>query len=519
MAAKGVIRKGEYFDSVTLMLVARDASKIDGVVDATIVMGTAQNKSILEMSEMLLDEFKDASDNDLIIAVKAKDEAAAVAGLKKTEELLEKSRQRTTDSSEYMPKSIESAINMLPGANMVIISVAGKYAAEEAMKALLHDLHVMIFSDNVPRDKTLEVKKLGRERGLLVMGPDCGTAIINGAPLGFANVVNRGDIGIVSAAGTGLQEVSSIISNEGCGISQGIGTGGIDMKKEFGGLSFLTGVEALIADPQTKVITLISKPPHPEVLERIGEVLKTNRKPVVAAFLGADPALVKSIGAIPASSLEEAALLSVSLSKGISMEQFNKEIEESENELKELAKGLARQLQPEQKYVRGLFQGGTLAYETQVILKDMIGAINSNAPLDPELKLADSWRSVGHTVVDLGEDEFTVGRPHPQIDFSLRNRRILEEARDKSVAVIYLDVVIGHGTNPNPGEELAPVIAEARKAGKALIIVTVTGTDRDPQNKQKIVKMYKDAGAIVLERNASASRLAGYILQDPRGDA
>jgi FdrA protein len=255
------------------------------------------------------------------------------------------------------------------------------------------------------------------------------------------------------------------------------------------------------------------------VLERIGEVLKTNTKPVVAAFLGADPALVRSIGATPVSSLEEAALLSVSLSKGISMDQFNKQVEKSENELKELAKVLAQQLQPEQKYLRGLFQGGTLAYETQVILKDMIGDINSNAPLDPKLKLVDSWRSVGHTVVDLGEDEFTVGRPHPQIDFSLRNKRILEEARDKSVAIVYLDVVIGHGTNLNPGEELAPVIAEARKAGSALVIVTVTGTDRDPQNKSKIVKMYKDAGAIVLERNASASRLAGYILQERGGDA
>jgi FdrA protein len=518
MVAKGVIKKGEYFDSVTLMLVARDASKIEGVLDAAIVMGTAQNKSILEMSEMLLDEFKNASDNDLIIAVKAKDEAAAVSGLKKTEELLEKSRQKTTESSEYMPKSIESALKVLPGANMVIISVAGKYAAEEAMKALQHELHVMIFSDNVPKDKTLEVKQLGREKGLLVMGPDCGTAIINGAPLGFANVVNRGDIGIVSAAGTGLQEVSSIISNEGGGISQGIGTGGIDMKKDFGGLSFLTGLEALIADPQTRVIALISKPPHPEVLERIGEVLKINKKPVVAAFLGADPALVRSIGAIPTSSLEEAALLSVSLSKGISMEQFNKEIEESENKLKELAKGLAKQLQPEQKYLRGLFQGGTLAYETQVILKDMIGDINSNVPLDPKLGLADSWRSVGHTVVDLGEDEFTVGRPHPQIDFALRNKRILEEAHDKSVAIIYLDVVIGHGTNLNPGEELAPVIAKAKKVGNSLIIVNVTGTDRDPQNKSNVVKMYKDAGAVVLERNASASRLAGYILQNLRGN-
>lgn len=514
-----MIRKGEYFDSVTLMLVARDASKIDGVIDATIVMGTAQNKSILEMSDMLLGEFRDASDNDLIIAVKAEDEAAAASGLKNTEELLEKSRQKTSDSYEYMPKSIESAMKVLPGANMVIVSVAGKYAAEEAMKALEHDMHVMIFSDNVPRDKTLEVKKLGREKGLLVMGPDCGTAIINGAPLGFANVVNRGDIGIVSAAGTGLQEVSSIISNEGGGISQGIGTGGIDMKKEFGGLSFLTGLEALIADSQTRVITLISKPPHPEVLARIGEVLKANSKPVVAAFLGADPALVRSMGALPASSLEEAALLSVSLSKGVSMEQFTREMDDREGKLRGLARDLAGHLLPEQKYLRGLFQGGTLAYETQVILKDIIGEVNSNVPLDPKLRLADSWKSVGHTIVDLGEDEFTVGRPHPQIDFSLRNKRILEEARDKSVAIIYLDVVIGYGTNLSPGEELAPVIAKAKQAGNALVVVMVTGTDKDPQNKSKIVKMYKDAGAVVLERNASASRLAGYILQNPRGDA
>jgi len=517
MVVKGKIKKGEYFDSVTLMLVARDAAKIDGVLDAAIVMGTAQNKSILEMSDMLLDEFKQTTDNDLVIVVKASNESAAEIGLKNTEELLEKSRQKTTESSEYMPKSIESALKVLPGANVAIISVAGKYAAEEAMKALHHDLHVMIFSDNVPKEKAIEVKKLGYEKGLLVMGPDCGTAIINGAPLGFANVVNRGDIGIVSAAGTGLQEVSSIISNEGGGISQGIGTGGIDMKKDYGGLSFLTGLKALIADPQTKIITLVSKPPHPDVLARIGEVLKGNNKPVVAAFLGADPALVKSIGAIPASSLEEAALLSVSLSKGISMDQFNKEIQESETELKQLGRDLANKLNPEQKYFRGLFQGGTLAYETQVILKDMIGEINSNVPLDPKLKLADSWRSVGHTVVDLGEDEFTVGRPHPQIDFSLRNKRILEEAQDKSVAIIYLDVVIGHGTNLNPGEELSPVIAEAKKISNALIIIDVTGTDKDPQNKSRITQMYKDAGAVVLERNASAARLAGYILQSMGG--
>ncbi len=517
MAVKGIIKRGEYFDSVTLMLVAREATKFEGVEDAAIVMGTVQNKSILENSNMLLEEFMKASDNDLLIAVKADSEKVCEDGLKKVEELLKASRQKISEKSEFLPKSIEGALKMMPDANMAVISVSGKYAAEEAMKALHKGLHVMIFSDNVPKEKAIAVKKLGREKGLLVMGPDCGTAIINGAPLGFANVVERGDIGIVSAAGTGLQEVSSIISNIGGGISQGIGTGGIDMKKEYGGLSFLTGLEALLNDPETKVITLISKPPDREVLEKIGSIIKSSNKPVVAAFLGSDPEIVRSIGAIPVSNLEEAAVLSVSLSKGSSIDDFRKQVEIRDEELKAQAKDLSKRLKSGQKYFRGLFQGGTLAYETQVLLSNFITNIHSNAPLNPTLKLKDSWISEGHTVVDLGEDEFTVGRPHPQIDFQLRNRRILEEAEDSSVAIIYLDVVIGHGTNKNPGEELTPVLEEVRKIGNAIVIVTVTGTDRDPQNKRVIMEMYKNAGAIVFERNASATMLAGYIIREIGG--
>lgn len=517
MAIKGIIKKGEYYDSVTLMLVAREATKLQGINDAAVVMGTLQNKLILENSGMLPAEFKNALDNDLLIVVKASDLQTCEYGLSRIEELLKASREKIVEKSAYLPKSIEGALKIVPDANMVIISVAGRYAAEEAMKALNRNLHVMIFSDNVPKDKAIAIKKLGREKGLLVMGPDCGTAIINGASLGFANAVNRGDIGIVSAAGTGLQEVSSIISNVGGGISQGIGTGGIDVKKEYGGLSFLTGLEALLNDPETKVITLISKPPHPEVLEKIGNVLKVSSKPVVAAFLGVSLELVKGIGAIPASSLEEAALLSVSLSKGVSMEQFRKENEEQKKKLQEQAKEISKQLGPEQKYFRGLFQGGTLAYETQVLLKDIIPGIQSNVPLDPAFKLKDSWLSEGHTVVDLGEDEFTIGRPHPQIDFQLRNKRIIEEAKDRSVAIIYLDVVIGHGTNLTPGEELTPVLSETKKISNAIVIINVTGTDKDPQDKKKIIEMFKNNGAIVFERNASATMFAGYVLKEIGG--
>ncbi len=513
MYVKGLIKSGEYYDSVTLMLVSRDASSLPGVIEAAVVMGTKENKSILESSGMLLPEFKDAKDSDLIIAVKSEDEKVAVESLNKIVEMLKKSKERASTGLEYLPKSIEGALQMMPDANLCLISVAGRYAADVAMDALKRGLHVMIFSDNVPKDKAIEVKKYGYEHDLLVMGPDCGTAIINGAPLGFANVVNRGDIGIVSAAGTGLQEVSSIISNNGGGISQGIGTGGIDVKKEYGALSFMKGIEALRDDPETKVIVLISKPPHPEILEKIGKLTKTINKPIVGILLGADPEMVKSIGAIPAATLEEGALLAVSLSKGVPMEMFKKELEEREEEIKKLADELSKKLKPEQKYFRGFFQGGTLTYETEVILKDFIGYVNSNVPLDDKFKLKDSWKSEGHTVIDFGEDEFTVGRPHPQIDFSLRNKRLIEESKLPDVAIFYLDVVIGFGTNPKPKEDLVPSLKEAKKNSNAIFIVTVCGTNKDPQNKKDLIEGLKEVGAIVFESNASASKLAGYILK------
>ncbi|MGB9793505.1 acyl-CoA synthetase FdrA [Caldisericum exile] len=517
MAVKGILKKGEYYDSVTLMLVQKDALNIPGVEDAAVVMGTLQNKSILDNSGMLIDEFKNANDSDLLIVVKGKDDEILTKALVEIEKLLKKSRSKSEESQDYVPKSLDGALKLMRDANLVLISVAGKYAGDEAIKALSKDLHVMIFSDNVPKEKALLAKKIGYEKGLLVMGPDCGTAIINGAPLGFANAVERGDIGIVSAAGTGLQEVSSIISNAHGGISQAIGTGGIDMKEYYGGLSFLTGLKALIEDDETKVIVLISKPPHESILQKLKEVLKNNKKPVVGCFLGASKELVESLGVYPVSTLEDAALLAVSLSKGTSFDTFKKEIEEREELIKKEAYELAKQLKPGQKYFRGLFQGGTLAYETELILTNMIGEVYSNVPLKPEFKLKDSWKSEKHTIVDLGEDEFTVGRPHPQIDFQLRNKRILEEAKDKEVAIIYLDVVIGYGTNMHPIEDLVPVIEEVKKISDALVIVNVTGTDKDPQNKRALISALKNASAHVYERNAYSSKVAGYVIKEIGG--
>ena len=520
MIVKGIIKTGEYFDSVTLMIAGRELSSRPGVSDAAVVMGTAENKSILKSSGLLCPEFKKSGDADLLIAVKSADEKSASAALAEAEALLKSVRKKGHAGSVFPPKSIEGALKILPGANMALISIAGKYAGEAAVKALRRGLHVMLFSDNVPLKTEIELKRYAKSRGLLVMGPDCGTAIINGVPLGFANAVNPGTIGIVAAAGTGLQEASSIISNEGAGISQAIGTGGRDVKKEVGGIMFLEGLKALAEDEATKVIVLISKPPHADVLKRISAAVGGIRKPVVAMFLGANPKILP--GMTTASTLEEAALLAAALAQGKKPESVGQRLKSRDKELARLAARESSKLRKGQKFIRGLFSGGTFCGEAQSIFRGMLSQIHSNAPLAPFQPLADAWKSEGHTVVDLGEDAFTVGRPHPMIDYSLRNRRILDEADDPETAVILLDVVLGYGSNPNPAGELGPAIAAAKKTAKAagrhlIFACSVTGTEKDPQVRGLVETALQASGAVVLPTNAAAAKFAACVVKDLAG--
>ncbi|HHI87316.1 MAG TPA: FdrA family protein, partial [Candidatus Cloacimonetes bacterium] len=284
MVVKGKIKRGEYFDSVTLMLVAKQINVIAGITDAAVVMNTEENRSILESSGLLMPEFESAKGSDLLICLKAESNEIAEKAMLQVDDVLDKVRHEISDTEDFLPKSLETAMKTMPDANLALISVAGKYAAREAMKALKKGLHVMIFSDNVPIENEIKLKKYAKENDLLVMGPDCGTAIINGVPLAFANVVNRGNVGIVAASGTGLQEISSIISNNGSGISQAIGTGGRDVKKEVGGIIFLAALDALNRDKSTEIIVLVSKPPAKEVLKKILEKVKNITKPVIAIF-------------------------------------------------------------------------------------------------------------------------------------------------------------------------------------------------------------------------------------------
>jgi len=518
MITKGIIKKGQYFDSVSLMIVAKEINKLEGVVDSAVVMGTKENKSILKTSGLLITEFQNSEDTDLLIVIKAETEQVAGSVLSKIDEHLHKLKEKDENIDEFSPLSFDNAIKILPDANLALISVPGRYAGNEGIKALQQGLHAMIFSDNVPIETEVELKKYAIENNLLLMGPDCGTAIINGVPLAFANVVNRGEIGIVAASGTGLQEVSSIISNRGAGISQAIGTGGRDVSKEVGGLMFIEAIKSLLTDKSTKVVLLVSKPPAAEVLDKIAVVLKENKKPVVAVFLNADAEIIKNYDMLTASSLEEGALIATALAGGGNIEKVTKEITERDLKLRIFANQEVSKFNKNQRYIRALFSGGTFCSEAQVLFKSISEEVYSNAPTGKSLKLINSWKSEKHTVVDLGADEFTIGKPHPMIDYSIRNKRIIDEANDPETAVILLDIVLGYGSNMNPLAEIVPVIKEAKSIAQngaryLPVICSVTGTNKDPQNREQVVTGLKKAGAVVMESNAAANKFAALIIK------
>jgi FdrA protein len=505
------VRSGAYYDSVILMQLQRSLAALPGVLDAGVVMGTAANKDILAQSDLLTLEAQAAVADDLVIVVRAEDEAAARTALGQVDELL--TRRRGGVEREYRPKSLESAVQMLPDAQWVLVSVPGRYAAGVARQALHLGKNVFLYSDNVSLDDETSLKQTAAERGLLVMGPDCGTAIVNGVGLGFANRVRRGPIGLVAASGTGLQQVSARIHQLGSGVTHALGTGGRDLSQAVGAVTARQGLDLLSRDPETRVIVLISKPPSPAVADELLRAARSEGKPVVVDFIGYSPSARQVDNLYFATTLDETADLAVQLVTSTPSTDFG-ELSRAEPSPDLNLDRFA----PGQRYLRGLFSGGTLAYEALLILRDYVPAVYSNVPLNKEVRLANSMVSQEHTIVDLGEDEFTVGRLHPMMDNDLRIRRLQQEADDPEVAVILLDVVLGYGAHPNPAGELAPAIAKARaeaeEAGRHLEVVTVVvGTDEDPQGFDAQVQQLKAAGAKVETSNEAAVRYVGQLVR------
>lgn len=484
------VRKGFYLDSVALMRLSRELSSGEGVEDAALMMGTPANRRILADAGLLVGEGESAGGGDLIIAVRAADSGQAAVALAQARVRLAQPRQTGVAQSAWQPRTLRAALKQAPKSSLALISVPGAFAVAEARKAIRRGLDVMIFSDNVPLQEEVALKQEAQQLGRLVMGPDCGTAIINGVPLAFANEVSAGDIGIVGASGTGLQEVCCLIDRYGGGISHAIGVGGRDLHSEVGAVSTLMAVEALATDVGTSHLVLISKPPPAVVADKVLACVAECSKPATICFIGAGPM------PMPENCTQVFTL------KAAAEAALGKAIEP------EVSSG-SRLAPPGRTAVRGLFAGGTLCQEAQAVFLQASQSVGSNAPIPG----ASDPASATHQLLDLGDDEYTRGRPHPMIDPAVRDGALIEAMSDPAVAVVLLDLVIGYGAHSDPAASIVNVLNGCSQSDSPLLITSVTGTDNDPQQRAAQIARVMSAGVLVAPTNADAAEWALAAIQ------
>lgn len=491
-----VILKNNYQDSINLMLLTNTINGLDGVTMSQIMMGTDANKDILNNTGLLTSEAEAASPNDMMIVVDSEDEQIMEEVLPVIDTFLADLSAKGDDKEKPAAASWQEALTALPDANVALFSIPGEYGAAEMEKALKNGLHVFSFTDNVAIEDEVRLKKLAHEKGLLMMGPDCGTGIISGIPIAFTNVVSPGNIGVVGASGTGIQEVTTIIDRLGGGVVHAIGTGGRDLSDKVGAIAVKDAIVALENHEPTDVICVISKPPAKEVRDEIVQLLQSISKPVVAIFLGEKP--VAHEGKVYlAHTLEETAQIAVDLANEEAVKR---------NYFTKLDKPNVSTLDKD-KVVKGLYSGGTLAAEAGMLISE---ALNLEGLVKQEGYILHSH---GYDVIDLGDDIYTQGKPHPMIDPEVRIQKMEEYAEDEQTGIILFDVVLGYGAHEDMVGALLPAIeaaqSTAKKTGRDLYFVaTVCGTSKDPQNYQEAVDRLKAAGVYVAESNAKAVQLA-----------
>ena len=489
------IRRGTYLDSVVLMRMSRTLSGLDRVAAATLMMGTPANREILERAGLLTGEGRDSGPGDLVLAVRATDRAAAEAALAEAERQLAGAAPARQAGAEWQPRSLRAAVASLPEARLALISLPGAHAAAEARRALGLGLHVMLFSDNVSLAEERELKQEAATRGLLVMGPDCGTALISGLPLAFANQVPAGPIGIVGASGTGMQEVTCQIAEMGGGIRHAIGVGGRDLHAAIGGSTTLAAIDALARDPGTETLVVIAKPPDREVADRVLARLEASARPAILCLLGA-PELDLPDNVRQVHTLQGAAAAALGRT--------------------ETAAAPPPQLRPAARpdgsrhpdRLLGLYTGGTLCAEAQLLLLAAGLPVASNAPVAGADRHRESEPTDAHLILDLGDDAFTLGRPHPMIDPEIRGPFLGEALRRRDLAVLLADVVLGHGAHPDPAGCLAEQVERHRHPGGPQVIASVTGTEADLQQRSVQIARLRQAGVHVAPSHADAARWA-----------
>lgn len=508
------VLRDAYFDSVMLLGAARAMRDREAVAWATAVMATPANVDALRAEGFSAADLAEVRASDLVLAVRADSSEAVGEALEAGQSTLRDVRSRGGQEEEqgrrpgaqdqaFRPaRTLEEAVSRRPGADLAVISVPGEYAALEAHKALTAGLHVLLFSDNVPVAEEVELKERAARLGLMVMGPGAGTAVLAGTGLGFANVVRGGRVGVVAAAGTGAQEVMSLLDRWGAGVSKVIGVGGRDLSVEVGGRMAAPAVRALSADPGTDAILVVSKPPAPPVARTV--LAQAGDKPLVAALIGmgaGNEVAAAAAGARFAATLEQGAVLA--------SEAVGQPAPELARGLGQAAAAAIEHVASARTVVRGYFSGGTLCSEALVILGRHLGQVYSNIPLDQRCRVPAPPGS--HVCLDLGEEEYTKGRPHPMIDPAARIEMLRETAGRPDVAVVLLDVVLGYGAHPDPAGELAPVCAELMAGGGPQVISYVLGTDGDPQGFQAQRRALEEAGCMVPPTGARAAHVAAAI--------
>ena len=486
MTAHIEVRRGTYFDSVTLLGVSQRVQQVDGVEQAQVAMATELNLTVLRDLGFATDGLEGVTPNDLVIAVRARDDALDAALEQMEQALVARATDAPSAASRRPPRTTGKAARAGDAA-LALISVPGPNAFVEAMDAVRAGLHVMVFSDNVPVAEEIALKAEGRRRGLLVMGPDCGTAIVGGVGLGFANVVRPGPVGVVAASGTGAQQVCCLLDAAGVGVSHVLGVGGRDLSDEVAAAATLQALDALDGDPATELIIVVSKPPGDRAAGVVRDRIERCATPVVIGFVGRGRPDLTAV-------TDEA------------VTRLGRDAGEPGRWGGDAGPGGFATL-------RGLFSGGTLCDEAMVIAAETLGPIASNIPLDPRWALGDDLDAGGHLMIDFGDDTLTRGRPHPMIDHSLRVARLEREADRAGDHVVLLDVVLGHGADADPAEALAPAVAAARqraadRGDRLAVVVSLCGTSGDPQDLQRQARRLFDAGAVVHLSNAHAAREA-----------
>lgn len=495
-----------------MMRLSEDLKNVSGVIEAAIIIGSDLNKETLRRYGTLTDDGNNANDTDTIISLVCNDEASLNTAIVKAEELLS-SKLKKKQGNEFT--NLDSALKAFNSANLAMISVPGQYVKDLVAKLLDKNIHVFVFSDHVPLEDEIDLKRIALEKGLLLMGPEAGTSIINGTVLGFGNRTNRGNIGIIGASGTGIQHLSVLLDSCGTGISHAIGVGGRDMLAKNGGLMTLQAIKAFENDFQTRVVLLVSKAIDSVVRNKIINYIKKNTKKKYVLCLIGDKEDILSIDnvsfvkTIQSSVLQALKYLDVDIYEK-AQDRF---IDERSNAI-EFVDTISNLIDDNQKYIRGFFVGGTLCYESIVIIEQLMGK-----PIYSNLKEHDFYiggmdQSKEHTFIDFGTDEFTISKPHPIIDPSIRIARMLEDAKDPTVAVMIIDIILGYSTAKDTillhSKAIKQALEIARKDNRTLsILVYMCGTDKDLADLE--LDNLKDSGAKVFTSNALMSTAAALI--------